>query len=324
MAESDSPLASELQEPKGSGFFIGAEGLRAGWRLLAFFAIVACLASAIFFLVAFLFPKLRLDFSARGLILQESVWFGIAALATAIMGRFEHRNFADYGLPARGLFGRNFWIGALWGFAMLSALVGLMASTGAYSEAGLALPPAKVLEYGLLWAVAFLLVGFFEEFAFRGYMLYTLATGLGFWPAAGITCGIFAGAHLGNPGENWVGVLEIVLIAVFLCLALRRTGNLWFAIGWHMAFDWGETFFYSTPNSGMQGAGHMLKASLMGSKWLSGGSVGPEASVFDVAVTLAGIVLLLILYPEAKYPVAPLAATRLQAEPEVLPPPALA
>ena len=93
-----------------------------------------------------------------------------------------------------------------------------------------------------------------------------------------------------------------MLIALFLCLALRRTGNLWFAIGWHMAFDWGESFFYSTPNSGIHATGHMLKASLMGSKWLSGGTVGPEASVFDLIVTVAGILLLAKLYPTAKYP----------------------
>lgn len=91
-------------------------------------------------------------------------------------------------------------------------------------------------------------------------------------------------------------------IALFLCLAFRRTGALWFAIGWHMAFDWGESFFYSTTNSGLQAVGHMLNASLTGSKWLSGGTVGPEASVFDVIVTIAGILLLMKIYPEAKYP----------------------
>jgi hypothetical protein len=186
---------------------------------------------------------------------------------------------------------------------MLSFIVGMMVATHAYSFGGLALSPLSVLKFGFLWAVGFLMVGLFEEFAFRGYMQFTLTTGLGFWPAAAITCAVFAGLHLGNPGENWIGAVEIVLIALFLCLALRRTGNLWFAIGWHMAFDWGESFFYSTPNSGIHATGHMLNASLMGSKWLSGGSVGPEASVFDLVVTIAGILLLARIYPEAKYPV---------------------
>jgi hypothetical protein len=283
--------------------FVGPYGLRAGWRLLIFFAMVIVLGACVLvFLQPRLIKALGTDFSARNVIVQELLTFGIILIATAIMGKFERRRLGDYGLPTRGLLGKQFSTGALWGFVMLSFIVALMAATHSYSAGGLALGTGDVLKYGILWAIAFLLVGLFEESAFRGYMLYTLTSGMGFWPAAAITCLLFAGGHISNPGENWVGVLEIVLIAVFLCLALRRTGNLWFAIGWHMAFDWGESFFYSTPNSGIQATGHMLRATLTGSKWLSGGSVGPEASVFDVIVTIAGILLLAKLYPNAKYP----------------------
>ncbi len=282
--------------------FIGSHGVRAGWRLLIFTALLVAIRFALVFPLSKIIGNLGTDFSARNVIISEVAAFGIVLLATAVIGRFERRSLADYGLPFRFAFGKQFWTGALWGFVMLSVIVGMMAGSGAYSFGGLALSPANIIKYGLLWALAFLVVGFFEEFTFRGYIQYTLTTGMGFWPAAGITCVIFAGLHLGNPGENWMGAVEIVLIALFLCVALRRTGNLWFAIGWHMAFDWGESFFYSTPNSGIHATGHMLKATLMGSKWLSGGSVGPEASVFDLLVTLAGILLLAGIYPEAKYP----------------------
>ena len=281
--------------------FLGPQGVRAGWRLLGFFALVAALSGAAFFLQKTIVHSFGTDFSAANVIVGESYSFGIVLLATAIMGRFEQRRLADYGLPLRRLLGKQFWTGALWGFVMLSSIVAMMATTHAYSAGGLVLSPLGVLKFGFLWAVGFLMVGLFEEFAFRGYMQFTLTTGLGFWPAAAITCTVFAGLHLGNPGENWIGAVEIVLIALFLCLALRRTGNLWFAIGWHMAFDWGESFFYSTPNSGIHATGHM-NASLMGSKWLSGGTVGPEASVFDLVVTIAGILLLTRIYPDAKYP----------------------
>ena len=283
--------------------FIGAQGVRAGWRLLAFFAVLATVGFAIVFPLRKLIPRMGTDFSATNVIISETVSFAILLIATAIMGRFEHRRLADYGLPFRFALGKQFWAGALWGFVMLSVIVGMMAASGAYAFGGLALSAADVIKYGLLWGLAFLLVGFFEEFTFRGYLQFTLTTGIGFWPAALITCLIFAGGHITNGGENLVGVSEIVLIALFLCLALRRTGNLWFAIGWHMAFDWGESFFYSTPNSGIHATGHMLKATLMGSKWLSGGTVGPEASVFDLVVTVAGILLLARIYPQAKYPV---------------------
>lgn len=291
------PQPSRLQT-----IFVGPQGVRAGWRLTVYFALLAALFSASAPLQRKFFNNLGTDFSPVNVIVGELFTFAVILIVTLIMGRFEHRHLGDYGLPPRQFLGKQFWTGALWGFVMLSFIVALMAATHAYTPGSMELSAGNAVKYGLLWAIGFLMVGLFEEFSFRGYMLYTLTSGITFWPAAVLTCVLFAWAHHGNPGESWVGVLEIVLIAFFLCLALRRTGNLWFAIGWHMAFDWGESFFYSTPNSGIQATGHMLRARLMGSKWLSGGSVGPEASVFDLIVTIAGILLLAKLYPDAKYP----------------------
>jgi membrane protease YdiL (CAAX protease family) len=295
----------ELDQPQDSRLrliFMSPQGLRAGWRLLIFLTLLIVIGAASSPLQRRLVHNLGSDFTAPNVIIGEFFTFAIVLLATFIMSKLEHAPLADYGLPWRQTLGRQFWAGALWGFVMLSVIVSLMAATHAYSPGGLALNAAAMVKFGLLWALGFLMVGLFEEFAFRGYLQYTLTTGLGFWPAAAITCLLFALAHQGNPGESWVGVVEIVLIALFLCMALRRTGNLWFAIGWHMAFDWGESFFYSTPNSGISAQGHLLNASLTGSKWLSGGSVGPEASIFDLLVTIAGILLLARLYPQARYP----------------------
>jgi CAAX protease family protein len=306
MSEPDDHSEEQARELSAlHNMFIGQNGIRAGWRLLIYMALLFVLFGAIAPLARRTFGHMQDGFSARNVILSECITFAVILVATLIMGVVEHRPLSDYGLPLQRCPAKLFWTGALWGFVMLSVIIVLMAATHTYSITGLALSPAKALKYALLWAVAFLMVGLFEEFSFRGYTLYTLASGIRFWPAAVITCLLFAGAHMTNPGENWVGVLEIVLIAFFLCMALRRTGNLWFAIGWHMAFDWGESFFYSTPNSGIQATGHLLNVSLHGSKWLSGGSVGPEASVFDVLVTVAGIVLLTMVYPEAKYPSVP-------------------
>lgn len=282
---------------------IGPEGLRAGWRLLIFLSIVAALYTPV---VIFVQPSLQRlmgnGLSARNLIMGDSVNFMIIMIATAVMARIEDRGLTQYGLPLSGLLGKQFRTGAQWGFIMLSCIVGAMAVTHAYAPGTIALAPAAILKYAVVWAVAFFITGVFEEFALRGYMQFTLTTGLGFWPAALITSIIFAALHGINQGETMAGLIEIVLIALFLCLALRRTGNLWFAVGWHMAFDWGESFFYSTPNSGIQANGHLWNATLQGSKWLSGGTVGPEASIFDLIVTVAGILLFLRMYPTAKYP----------------------
>jgi membrane protease YdiL (CAAX protease family) len=303
MSENDHP-AVVVRPPGWKTIFAGPQELRAGWRLLIFIALIVGLSVATHFVLGPMLHKYTAaaGFTVTNVVVGETLQFGIVLLATLIMARSERRTLAHYGLPFRLIFGRQFWTGALWGFVMLSFIVAMMGATHAYSLGGFALSPADTVRYGLGWALAFLLVGLFEESLTRGYLQFTLTTGLGFWPAAIITSSLFAGAHSFNPGENWIGVVEIILIAIFLCMALRRTGNLWFAIGWHMSFDWGESFFYSTPNSGIHATGHMLKASLMGSKWLSGGTVGPEASVFDLIVTIAGILLLAKIYPEAKYP----------------------
>lgn len=305
MTESE-PISIQPQPQPGKLIFVGPQGVRAGWRLLIFIALVVALATGAHFLLGpLLRNRLPKGFTVTTVAVSELVQFGIVLIASLVMARWERRTLSDYGLPFRLMLRKQFWTGALWGFVMLSFIVAMMAATHAYSPGRIALSVTDIVTYGLGWALAFLLVGFFEEFAMRGYLQFTLTTGLGFWPAAVITSALFAGGHLTNPGENLVGVLEIVLIAIFLCVALRRTGNLWFAIGWHMAFDWGESYFYSTPNSGIHATGHLLNASLMGSRWLSGGTVGPEASVFDLLVTVAGILLLAKLYPQAKYPAWP-------------------
>jgi membrane protease YdiL (CAAX protease family) len=107
------------------------------------------------------------------------------------------------------------------------------------------------------------------------------AKGIGFWPAAILLSLLFGRVHLENPGEGWVGAAGVVAIGLVFAFALRRTGNLWLVVGWHASFDFGETFLYSVPNSGIVFEGHLSNASLHGKAWLTGGTVGPEGSVFS-------------------------------------------
>jgi membrane protease YdiL (CAAX protease family) len=139
----------------------------------------------------------------------------------------------------------------------------------------------------------------------------TKTGGIGFWPAAIVLSLLFGRVHLGNQGENWVGVLGVVMIGLIFALSLRRTGNLWFAVGLHASFDFGETFLYSVPNSGMVFDGHLSNASLHGAKWLTGGTVGPEGSVFSfLTMAVLGLVVH-CLYPAKSSSPMPNQATQL-------------
>jgi membrane protease YdiL (CAAX protease family) len=184
-----------------------------------------------------------------------------------------------------------FWAGAVWGLMAITALLLVLRAVHAFYFGPVVLHGVRVWKFAAFWAVYFVVVGIFEEFLLRGYALYTLARGWGFWPAAAVLSLMFGVIHMRNPGETWIGLLGVVAIGMFFCLTLYRTGSLWFAVGFHAFWDWGQTFLYSVPDSGTVEPGHLMRPGFQGGDWLTGGSVGPEASVmcFLVIAGVAGV-----------------------------------
>jgi hypothetical protein len=74
------------------------------------------------------------------------------------------------------------------------------------------------------------------------------------------------------------------------------TGSAWWAIGCHAAWDWTETFFYGTADSGMVAPGHYLTTTTSGNALWSGGADGPEGSLLVLGVILLMLVALLVFY----------------------------
>jgi membrane protease YdiL (CAAX protease family) len=218
------------------------------------------------------------------MLLEEFCDLLAAVIPAIVLARVERRPWKLFGLPGKQLFGRWFWIGVMWGFAGISVLMVALYGVHSFAFGHIVLHGARLVRFAAFWALMFLLVGLFEEFLLRGYTQFTLARGIGFWPAALVLSCMFGLIHLRNGGEQWRGLLAAAFIGFFFCVTLRRTGNLWFAVGFHAAWDWGETFFYSVPDSGMVAPGHLLSSSLRGADWLSGGSVGPEGSVLCFVV----------------------------------------
>lgn len=223
-------------------------------------------------------------------------------LATWIVSRMEKRPLDDYGAPPRQAFGKRFWEGTVWGFAMLSVILLVLRVSGHFQIDSVALTGEGVFRYALGWAAAFLAVSLTEEFGFRGYLLFIVSRRRSFWPAAVILSVAFGAAHLANHGENVLGILQVVATGLLFCLTIRRTGNLWFAVGFHAAWDWAETFFYGTPDSGLLGVGRYLNTSVQGPDWLTGGTAGPEGSVIALLVLLFAALLIHFRFPKAIYP----------------------
>ena len=279
-------LISEPNSPLKE-IFMGPDGLRAGWRLLIFVTLVAVLLGGFLLIRNGGVQGFREAQKHAGEITvtpllmlgSEGITFLLLCVATFTMGKIEHRKFSAYGLPLRQALGKDFWIGSLSGFLAISGTLLAMFLLRGFRVTGLALHGAAILSSLTAWGVAFIFVGLVEEFLCRGYIQYTLASGIGFWPAAFVMSSLFAFGHSFNANENGVGVVATGLFALLFCLFLRRTGNLWIAIGFHAAWDWGQTL-YGVPDSGMLPYHSVFASAFSGPRWLTGGIVGPEGSVF--------------------------------------------
>jgi uncharacterized protein len=301
----DNELPSPVQLTRSfrHPLFYGDRGLRSGWRTAAFIVLVLIFSIALNLALDKVFHLPKTSAPGPGQIfLQEFLLFILVFLPACLMAWLERRSVGDYGLPIQSLFGVRFWQGCALGVAEIVVLMGSIAACGGYTLGGLNLHGAAIFKWALYWALFFIVVGLFEEFAFRGYLQFTLADGIGFWPAAWILSLGFGAVHLANKGEGWVGAAGVAMIGLIFALALKRTGNLWLAVGWHAAFDFGETFLFSVPNSGAVFPGHLSNATLHGPTWLTGGTVGPEGSVFSFVTMAAAALLIHKALPPGKRP----------------------
>jgi membrane protease YdiL (CAAX protease family) len=321
--------------------FIGPYGLRAGWGLLIFLALFAAGMSAIVLghnLVkasdhqtaesqgkapgkpAPAATPAKRDPTAPASVLdgveQEGLALGAVFLASLLMAFIERRRFRAYGLGGQRPVGR-FLVGAVWGLIALSLLVGTLRLLHLVSFDAQLDHGSQILGWGAAQLGLFLLVGLLEEFLFRGYLQFTLMRGLvglgnrisathgrsvAFWIATLITSALFFLAHTGNSGEDAVGLLLVFLAGVAFVTALWRTGSLWWAIGFHTAWDWSQSFLYGVPDSGMLVQGRLFATHAMGNPTLSGGTDGPEGSVFCIPILLLVIAVVFFLTKPSPQP----------------------
>jgi membrane protease YdiL (CAAX protease family) len=272
--------------------FMGETGLRAGWRALLFLMLFALIIGVLQFLLAGMARGMHGagELLPGPMLLFEGSQFAALLGTAALLGVIERRPLLA--IPFRGVAGgpRLLW-GAVWGFVALSAMMGLLWSRHlvAFGPSKMAAGPA--LGYGLAWGGVFLLVAFSEETLMRGYLQAILSPGIGFWPAALVLSALFGAMHISNRGESHIGIATAALVGLLFCISLWYTGTLWWAIGFHAAWDWAQSFFYGTADSGLAARGHLLAEHPSGNVFWSGGATGPEGSPYVIVLLLLAALL---------------------------------
>jgi membrane protease YdiL (CAAX protease family) len=297
-APQDLPSPDPPSQDRGiEWIFWGPNRLRAGWGILLFVLLFALFIGLDGMLLRFVFHvsgDAAGGFSVRDGLLSEITQLLCVFLATAIMALIERRPVFFYGYQGKAR-GVRFFSGLAGGFIAISALVLVLWKAGLLTFDGLTLHGPAMWEYAAGWGLVFLGTGFFEESLLRGYVQFTMTRGVGFWWGALLFSFLFGFIHKGNPGETPVGLFAAGAVGLIFCLSLWYTGSLWWAVGFHAAWDWGESYFYGTSDSGLVARGHLLGEHPVGNILWSGGLTGPEGSLL-VIFLLVIVALIMFLW----------------------------
>jgi membrane protease YdiL (CAAX protease family) len=326
------PLATEAElHAHKNGVFFGRYGMRAGWGMLIFVAVFLLLTviAAMFSLAAtgkmhevmaarafahahpnLPKPRIHMDFVPRFVIVNDGITFLGLLGACFLFSKAERRPLRAYGIGSYRV--RDILPGAFWGLAMMSVLIAVLYSAHLLVFDGRNEYGTHAILYGIGWLIAFLAVGFSEEYIFRGYLQYTLMRGviglaerisatnarvIAFWIAATILSLQFAFAHMGNGGETFFGLVQVFIAGITFAYALWRTGSLWWGIGFHMTWDWAQSFLFGVADSGNVSVGRLFTTHAQGKTIFSGGPTGPEGSIFATVALLLTIVVIYFTHP---------------------------
>jgi membrane protease YdiL (CAAX protease family) len=272
------------------------------WRLSVYFAVLIAAVRLLSVAYGWGMHGLGMHFAqspavkpAEGVGLGQARLLLAAVLAWLITARIGRDKVGPI-LPLRALGVAHLLQGVLWGLAGVAATLGAIACFGGYRVSGIALSGAALAYYLPLWLAVAVVNGLAENLAIMGYPLFRLAGDTGWVPASLLVAALFAVAHLGNPGENLLGIAQVFLIGVIFATTIRLTGNLWLSVGIHAGIVLAEDLIFSVPDSGAVYTGHLLISRLTGPAWLSGGYAGPEGSVLALPIFALMFVLLRIVY----------------------------
>jgi CAAX protease family protein len=134
-----------------------------------------------------------------------------------------------------------------------------------------------------------------EELMFRGYPFQRLVEAIGTAGAIVVFSVLFGVVHLLNPGASAWGLINTIIIGIFLAIAYLRSHALWLPWGFHFAWNLTMGLLIGLPVSGFRLFNVVVHGTASGPKWLTGGSYGIEASAAGALAIAIGLLIVWLL-----------------------------
>lgn len=112
---------------------------------------------------------------------------------------------------------------------------------------------------------------------------------------------MFGALHLANPGATVVAGATTTVAGLMFCALYALTGRLWVPIGLHLAWNFAQGYLFGAAVSGNNLGGSIAVSTARpgATAWLTGGTLGPEASAFALLVVSSVTVGALLLARKA-------------------------
>lgn len=269
--------------------------LRAGWRILGQILLLTVLMILSELIVLPSVEKLSLPFDVITTV-NQIIWLIIVTLSIFLARRYlDKRTFASLGLQ----WNQQTLPDLLFGFAIAGILMGFIyiveSAAGWLHFTGFVwqeLPLGSIISQSLRDLIIFgITTSWYEELLDRGYRLHNLKDGLNLPWALFLSSAAFAARHLANPSASWISTLGIFLAGFFLAYGWIRTRQLWISLGLHAGWNFFEGVVFGFPVSGIHSF-HLIKQTVSGPEWITGGDFGPEAGLILILAMLLGTILI--------------------------------
>lgn len=255
-----------------------------------------------------------------------------ATIAVFLSRRYlDKKSFVSFGLKLDSLAIKDLFFGFLLSGLMAGLVFGLMAAFGLVEitginwrlETNVAADNSQNLALITIGSLLFLLIpnviiGWWEELVFRGYLLQNMIEGMGRLWAVLASCVLYGLVHSMNPSASLLSSGIIVLFGFLRIYGYLATHQLWLSIGMHIGWN-----FFQGTIFGYAASGHetisLVEQTASGPIWLSGGEFGPEASVLIIPVIVLALVSMRYWAKATRTtgPLATLFNDRIGCEPEI-------
>ena len=238
------------------------------------------------------------------LMTQGAGTFGGLAATFVVWRAINKRPVRELGI--RGL-DRDFWFGIFLGAISITFIFFILFITGNVSLEN-TVPQITLFTFSYL--ILFILVGYFEETFFRGYVMNIMASrGNKKWVIYVVSALLFSIVHGANPNVSFFGLVNILLVGILFAYMFDVTKSLMLPIGYHITWNFFQGNVFGFPVSGTPPNGMFAVDISGGNELLTGGSFGLEGGILATIAIGLGFAVTRFYARGSKKEIAPVGET---------------